>query len=101
MTIAQLEKRVAALEAEIRALKAQVAGSEQKPRSWLDLFGKYKDDPAFEEATRLGREWYEEEKRKSLEEFDREAAREAAGRKPRTQKAAAKKTKPRKANGRT
>jgi hypothetical protein len=73
MTMKEMEKRIAALEAEVRTLREQVeAGSPKK--SVADLYGKYKDDPAAAEADRLGREWRERENRKSLEEFDRPAA---------------------------
>lgn len=72
MTIKDLEKRIAALEAEVRTLREQVAAGSPK-KSVADLYGKYKDDPVAAEADRLGREWRERENRKSLEEFDRQA----------------------------
>jgi hypothetical protein len=81
MTMAQLEKRLAALEAEVRTLRAQFDSSEPKSRSWTDLFGKYAGDPAFEEATRLGREERERINRESLAEFDREEEPRAKSRK--------------------
>jgi hypothetical protein len=96
-TITELEKRVQALEASVQELKAQLSGPEQPARSWSDLFGKYKDDPAFAEATRLGREYREKQNRESLAELDR------AGKKGGSGKKGAKKRKPaaRGANGRT
>jgi len=56
MAASDLEKRVAALEAEVAALKAQLAptSTEQQPW-WRQISGIFADDPAFEEAMRLGR----------------------------------------------
>ncbi len=65
MTIADLQRRLEALEAEVKQLKAPA-------RSWADLAGAYAADPTFAEAARLGREWREQINRESLEEFDRE-----------------------------
>ena len=96
-TITELEKRIQALEASIQELKAQLSGSGQPSRSWSDLFGKYKDDPAFAEATRLGREYREKQNRESLAELDRAERKSGSGKK------GAKKRKPaaRGTNGRT
>lgn len=92
MTIKELEQRVAALETEVRALREQVATGEVPKRSVIDLFGKYKDDPATAEADRLGREWRERENRKSLEELDREEkAEKVRGKKSRVAKPKARK----------
>lgn len=74
MTVEDLAKRVAALEAEVQELRAKVGNGEPPKRSVLDLYGKYADDPTFEEATRIGREYRERVNRESLEEFDREEA---------------------------
>jgi hypothetical protein len=42
--------------------------------------GTFADDPTFEEAVRLGREWRDQVNRESLEEFDRlERESRAAG----------------------
>ncbi len=67
MTIVELEIRLRTVEAELQLLKAQVA-----PKSWLDLYGAYADDPTFAEAMRLGREERERINRESLEEMDRQ-----------------------------
>ncbi len=74
MTLAELTKRVAALEADLSAFRAEQAARD-KPLSWLDTAGKYVDDPDYAEAMRLGREERERVNRESLEEFDREAAK--------------------------
>ncbi|HET6574044.1 MAG TPA: hypothetical protein VFG68_10610 [Fimbriiglobus sp.] len=83
MTVKELEKRVASLEAEVRELKAKLADKKPETKSWLDLAGKYANDPHFEEAMRLGREWREQVNRESLEEFDREMQAEARTKKTR------------------
>jgi hypothetical protein len=56
-----IAQRVAALEAEVARLRAQVEGANAKTRDdWLDtVWGSFANDPAFEEAMRLGREWRE------------------------------------------
>jgi len=61
-----LEERVATLESEVTHLKL-TAHLSRLPRKkwWRDLLGKYKDNPDFEEAMRLGREY-----RESLRESD-------------------------------
>jgi hypothetical protein len=49
-----LEKRVSELEQELAELKAEF----RKPRernAWLSTLGRFKDDPIFDEAMRLGR----------------------------------------------
>jgi hypothetical protein len=72
-TVAELEKRVKALEAELAELKKRVS-SEPNYRPWTELLGRYANDPMAQEADRLGREYRDEVNRKSLEEFDREEA---------------------------
>jgi Ser-tRNA(Ala) deacylase AlaX len=77
MTVKELAARVAALETEVGELKAKLAASEQpQKKSWLDLYGKYADDPVFDEVVRLGQEWREEDRRRTIAEMDREEARE-------------------------
>ena len=55
-----LEKRVIAIEAEVAKLKAKLAtvSGEDVPW-WRHMSGIFADDPAFEEAMKLGREWRE------------------------------------------
>ena len=49
-----------ALEAEVAWLKAQLGGAAgQQYPWWKEIAGIFADDPAFEEAMRLGREWRE------------------------------------------
>lgn len=60
MSPENLEKRVIAIEAEVAELKAKLAtvSGEDVPW-WKRISGIFADDPAFEEAMRLGREWRE------------------------------------------
>lgn len=58
-----LASRVAALEAEIAELKqklqasADAAASSRPVKDWRRTVGRFKDDPTFDEAVRLGRAW--------------------------------------------
>jgi hypothetical protein len=63
MTTAEIEKRLAALEAEMASLKSS---PKSKNRWWDKIAGSFAKDPAFDEAMRLGRKWRESENRKSL-----------------------------------
>ena len=60
MSISSLEERVAALEAEVARLKQERlnAAEVQKPW-WEEIWGTFKDDPEYQEAMRLGREYRE------------------------------------------
>ncbi|NJL54907.1 MAG: hypothetical protein HC840_31900 [Leptolyngbyaceae cyanobacterium RM2_2_4] len=57
----QLEGRVSALEAELAELlilKELLADSpQQEPSWWTRIAGSFEDDPTFEEAAQLGRDW--------------------------------------------
>lgn len=55
-----LEERVAALEAELALLKKERTKEAQPKRPWWEeIRGTFKNDPAYEEAMRLGREFRE------------------------------------------
>ena len=70
MAVPGIEHRVAALEAEVARLKKKLEKAIPAQRDWLDeIYGAFADDPHFEEAMRLGREY-------------RESLRPAASRKP-------------------
>jgi hypothetical protein len=65
MTEARLERRVATLETEVARLKAvfeEKSGPDQL--GWRRIVGSFANDPAFDEAMRLGREWRESVDRK-------------------------------------
>ena len=69
MAAVTIEERVSKLEAKM----AQLVGEQeyQKPKAawWKKIVGVYKNDPEFEEAERLGREY-----RESLRPQDSESA---------------------------
>jgi hypothetical protein len=52
---ATLETRVEALEQEVSGIKA-LLGARQRIKDWRVTFGLSRNDPAFEELVRLGRE---------------------------------------------
>ena len=59
MTNAELEKRIANLEAEVALLKSKADKKDDKGELpwWKQIIGTFADDPAHEEAMRLGREY--------------------------------------------
>ncbi len=60
MATVSLEDRVSALEADVARLKARVEGAKASGDPWTDVvWGSFANDPAFEEAVRLGREYRE------------------------------------------
>jgi hypothetical protein len=60
MTKAQLERQVHVLEEQVARLKAELeeVRGPQVPW-WQKITGSFANDPAFDEAMRLGREWRE------------------------------------------
>jgi hypothetical protein len=53
-----LEERMTHLEQEFEQVKKRLPEAPATPKSWLDqVFGSFKDDPIYEEAMRLGREF--------------------------------------------
>jgi len=52
---ANLEKRVDALERELKALKSAARNKRSQPAWWIRLAGAFKDDPLFDEMIAAGR----------------------------------------------
>ncbi len=61
MTSTALEKRVAAVEEELARLKSKVQGMETPKPWWERISGTFENDPVYEQAMKLGRQY-----RKSL-----------------------------------
>jgi hypothetical protein len=59
MTVAELGRRVEALEREVAELKALVASANGQQRWWREGAGRFANDPVFDEIVRLGREYRE------------------------------------------
>ena len=59
--MATMDERIAALESEVAWLKQCMPGpAGPSPEPWWEqIRGAFKDDPAYVEAMRLGREWRE------------------------------------------
>ena len=58
MSTISLERRVAALEAEVARLKQEQEGAATLRKPWWEeIRGTFKDDSVYDEAMRLGREW--------------------------------------------
>ena len=64
MAARTLEDRVTIIEQELERLKQQLQAAklqDTEPR-WKQIVGVFKDDPLFDEAERLGREWRESQR---------------------------------------
>jgi hypothetical protein len=57
MTVAELERRVAALEQAIEQMQKRSASGTR--RWWVDDAGRFANDPVFDEIVRLGRRYRE------------------------------------------
>ena len=67
MAHSNVEQRLQMLETEVADLKRRLADRGQLGGSWLDQWwGAFANDPAFEEAARLGAEWRKRENARSL-----------------------------------
>lgn len=62
MTNTELENRIAALEAEVALLKNKAEKNGNIETPWYKRIPKFGGNPAYEEATRLGREYRESQK---------------------------------------
>lgn len=69
MTNAELEKRIEILEAEVALLKIKIEGKDKaKTPWWKEIAGTFADDPIYDEAMRLGREYREAQRMEYDEE---------------------------------
>ena len=60
MANATIEERLTVLEAEMERLKQERGGTAGAPQPWWkEIWGTFKDDAAYVEAMRLGREYRE------------------------------------------
>ena len=62
---ANLEKRVDALERELKSLKSAVGKTMSKGAWWQRLAGTFKDDPLFDEMVEAGRKYRRSSTRRS------------------------------------
>jgi hypothetical protein len=64
MTNIEIEKRIAILEAEVALLKSKVEKKDDKSELpwWEQRVGVFADDPIYDEAMRLGREYRESQR---------------------------------------
>jgi hypothetical protein len=58
MSNTELEARLIALETDVAQLKAQQQTSAEKPW-WEEILGSFANDPAYDEAMQLGRQYRE------------------------------------------
>ena len=69
MRDSSLKQCVADLEREVAQLKTQIGDGTSKPNPWIEqLFGIFADEPAFEEAMKLGRKFRKSVDRKPRRE---------------------------------
>ena len=54
-----LKERVAALEQEVARLKAQLGNQGSSAPWWEKIYGSFANDPMYDEAMKLGREYRE------------------------------------------
>ena len=74
MTAGTLEERVAAVEQELAELKQQAKSEPVRLPWWEKIAGTFANNPEYDEAMKLGREWRESQR----EDYDREEEREEA-----------------------
>ena len=62
MTQKEIEKRLETLEAEVALLKSRTVVNGEVEKPWYKQIPKFGGNPAYEEASRLGREYREAQK---------------------------------------
>ena len=79
MAVAQIEQRVAALEAEVTRLKQKLeAVTKPTVPWWQEIYGTFANDPLYEEAMRLGRDYRESLRPKAARKQARKAGKKSA-----------------------
>ena len=70
-----VEERLVAVEQELQRLKNLLCKEEVKivEPQWKHIIGVFKDDPMFDEAERLGREWRDSQRMEYDEDADTSA----------------------------
>jgi len=69
MSNTEIEVRLAKLEKEVSHLKSQIQTPDQTPW-WESILGTFAEDPVYDEAMRLGREYRESLRATAPPEFD-------------------------------
>jgi hypothetical protein len=70
MTNTELESRISILETEMALIKSKIEKNEEtKTPWWEEIAGTFADDPIYDEAMRLGREY----RLAQREDYDKEA----------------------------
>ena len=70
-----VEQRLEALEKQIAELREQLASGKPGPNDWERSFGMFANDPVYESAMKLGREWRE------AQTYEKEIAQQQAAEK--------------------
>jgi hypothetical protein len=71
MSNTEIEKRLADLEAEVALLKSKIGNQNGNEKPWYEkIAGTFADDPIYDEAMRLGREYRESQKMEYDEDDD-------------------------------
>ncbi len=63
MTNTEIEKRLETLEAEVALLKSKTEKKSDAEKPWYKQIPKFGGNPAYEEATKLGREYRQSQKK--------------------------------------
>ena len=79
MAVPDIECRVAALEADVARLREQLEKAVPAKKDWLDeIYSAFENDPIYEEAMRLGREYRESLRPKAPRKTSRKAEKKSA-----------------------
>jgi hypothetical protein len=69
-----LARRLAKLEAEVAKLNARLDAIEKAPKWWERIAGTFRNDPVYEEAMRLGRQYRESQRPKAKRRKNKRSA---------------------------